>query len=235
MHNAQRAKAAHKLTYGATTRQACTAGAGQHRAVAAMKQSNKLFNTKHNTMVYEFLATGFEEVEALVPVDVLRRGGVEIKTVSMTGNLLVESSHGVKIMADVLFEDIDPNSADLLLLPGGMPGATNLNEHEGLRKALLAQNERGARIGAICAAPLVLGGLGLLNGRKATCYPGFEKYLTGATYTAELCTVDGNITTGRGPAAVLPYSYSLLEQFVGAEATKQVRDGMIYTQLMESK
>lgn len=186
-------------------------------------------------MVYEFLATGFEEVEALAPVDILRRGGVEIKTVSITGQLIVESAHGVGIRADVLFEDIDPTSGDLLMLPGGLPGATNLNEHEGLRKALVAQNERGGRIAAICAAPLVLGGLGLLEGKKATCYPGFEKYMTGATYTADLCTVDGNITTGRGPAAVLPYSYALLEQFVGAEAAKQVRDGMIYTQLMEGK
>lgn len=186
-------------------------------------------------MVYEFLATGFEEVEALAPVDILRRGGVEIKTVSVTGDLLVESAHGVAIKADLLFEDADLASADLLLLPGGLPGATNLNEHEGLRKALVGQNERGGRIAAICAAPLVLGGLGLLNGKKATCYPGFEKYLTGATYTADLCTVDGNITTGRGPAAVLPFSYALLEQFVGAEATKAVRDGMIYNQLMEAK
>ena len=186
-------------------------------------------------MVYEFLATGFEEVEALAPVDILRRGGVEIKTVSITGNLIVESAHGVGIRADVLFEDIDPTSADLLMLPGGLPGATNLNEHEGLRRALKAQNERGGRIAAICAAPLVLGGLGLLKGRKATCYPGFEKYMTGATYTAELYTVDGNTTTGRGPAAVLPYGYALLEQFVGAEASHAIRDGMIYTQLVEGK
>ncbi len=186
-------------------------------------------------MVYEFLATGFEEVEALAPVDILRRGGVEIKTVSVTGDLIVESAHGVGIKADALFEDIDPTDADLLMLPGGLPGATNLNEHEGLRRALVEQNARGGRIAAICAAPLVLGGLGLLEGRKATCYPGFEKYMTGATYTADLYTTDGNITTGRGPAAVLPYSYALLEQFVGAEAAKQVRDGMIYTQLMEGK
>ena len=179
-------------------------------------------------MVYEFLATGFEEVEALAPVDILRRGGVEIKTVSVTGDLIVESAHGVGIKADALFEDIDPTAADLLMLPGGLPGATNLNEH-------VEQNARGGRIAAICAAPLVLGGLGLLEGRKATCYPGFEKYMTGATYTADLYTTDGNITTGRGPAAVLPYSYALLEQFVGAEAAKQVRDGMIYTQLMEGK
>ncbi len=186
-------------------------------------------------MVYEFLATGFEEVEALAPVDILRRGGVEIKTVSVTGDLVVESAHGVGIRADLLFDEADLASADLLMLPGGLPGATNLNDHEGLRRALTEHNARGRRIAAICAAPLVLGGLGLLEGRRATCYPGFEKYMTGATYTAELFTTDGNITTGRGPAAVLPYSYAILEQLAGADTAKAVRDGMIYTQLMEEK
>ena len=186
-------------------------------------------------MVYEFLATGFEEVEALAPVDILRRGGIEIKTVSITGDLVVESAHGVGIRADLLFGEADLASADLLMLPGGLPGATNLNDHEGLRRALTEHNARGRRIAAICAAPLVLGGLGLLEGRRATCYPGFEKYMAGATYTAELFTTDGNITTGRGPAAVLPYSYAILEQLAGADTAKAVRDGMIYTQLMETK
>lgn len=184
-------------------------------------------------MVYEFLATGFEDIEALAPLDILRRGGVEIKTVSITGDLIVESAHGVGIKADLLFEDADLASADLLMLPGGLPGATNLNEHEGLRRALVEHNAKGKRIAAICAAPLVLGGLGLLEGRLATCYPGFESHLKGATYTAELYTIDGNITTGRGPAASLPYGYALLEQLAGEEVAKQLRDGMIYTQLME--
>lgn len=186
-------------------------------------------------MVYEFLATGFEEVEALAPVDILRRGGIEIKTVSITGDLVVESAHGVGIRADLLFDEANLASADLLMLPGGLPGATNLNAHEGLRRALTEHNAKGRRIAAICAAPLVLGGLGLLEGRRATCYPGFEKYMTGASYTAELFTTDGNITTGRGPAAVLPYSYAILEQLAGADTAKAVRDGMIYTQLMEEK
>ena len=91
----------------------------------------------------------------------------------------------------------------------------------------------GGKIAAICAAPLVLGSLGLLKGKRATCYPGFEKYMTGATYTAELFTVDGNITTGRGPAATLPYAYNILASFIGEEKTAEVRDGMIYTQLIE--
>lgn len=185
--------------------------------------------------VYEFLANGFEEIEGLAPVDILRRGGVEIKTVSVTGSEFVETSHGVTVKADMRIEDADLGDADLLMLPGGMPGSTNLNGHEGVRKALLEQNARGGRIAAICAAPMVLGSLGLLRGKRATCYPGFEKFMEGAYYTAELYTVDGNITTGRGPAATLPYAYAILASFIGEEATAEVRDGMIYTQLTEQK
>lgn len=183
-------------------------------------------------MVYEFLANGFEEIEALAPVDILRRGGVEIKTVSVTGSDFVETAHGITLKADIKIEDADLSNAELLMLPGGLPGATNLNEHEGVRKALTEQASRGGKIAAICAAPLVLGSLGLLQGKRATCYPGFEKYMTGATYTEELFTIDGNIITGRGPAATLPYSYAILTMFRGEEAAKSIADGMIYTQLM---
>lgn len=183
-------------------------------------------------MVYEFLANGFEEVEALAPVDILRRGGVDIQTVSVTGSEYVESAHGVTMKADILFKEANFGDADMLLLPGGLPGATNLRDHEGVCRALAAQAERGGRIGAICAAPLVLGKLGLLQGKRATCYPGFEKFMTGATYTEEMFTVDGNIITGRGPAAAFPYSYAILAMFRGEEAMESVADGMIYTQLM---
>lgn len=107
--------------------------------------------------VYEFLANGFEEIEGLAPVDILRRGGVDIKTVSVTGTEWVETSHGVTIKADLKFEDIASfEDADMLMIPGGMPGSTNLNEHEGVRQALIAQHKAGKRIGAICAAPMVL-------------------------------------------------------------------------------
>lgn len=183
--------------------------------------------------VYEFLANGFEDIEALAPVDILRRGGVEVVTVSITGSEFVTSAHGVSVKADATFEAAgDFSDADLLLLPGGMPGAKNLNEHEGVRQALLRQHEAGRRIGAICAAPLVLGGLGLLKGRRATCYPGFEETLTGAEYTAELVTVDGNITTGRGPAAALPYGYKLLSYFADEATVAALEQGMIYQQLL---
>ncbi|MEJ8770261.1 DJ-1 family glyoxalase III [Prevotella sp. HCN-7019] len=176
--------------------------------------------------VYEFLADGFEEVEGLGPVDVLRRGGVEVKTVSVTGSEMVSTSHGVTVKADLLFEDADFSDADLLMMPGGLPGSATLDMHEGLHRVLAAHNEAGKLIGAICAAPMVLGRMGLLKGRRATCYPGFDKYLEGAEYTSELVTVDGNFVTGKGPAATLPYAYKLLEFMAGEEKAREVAEGM---------
>ncbi len=178
--------------------------------------------------VYEFLADGFEDIEALAAVDVLRRGGVEVKTVSITGKESVTTSHGITVKADMLFEDADFSDADLLMLPGGMPGSASLDMHDGVKKALVEQNARGGMIAAICAAPMVPGRLGLLKGRRATCYPGFEKYLDGAEYTAEPFTTDGNITTGNGPAATLPYSYELLARLTDAATADEVAKGMMY-------
>ena len=182
--------------------------------------------------VYEFLADGFEDIEALAPLDILRRGGVEVVTVSVMQRREVVSAHGVTMLADTVFDDCAFDDADLLFLPGGMPGATNLNEHAGLRQLLVNQNKKGGYIAAICAAPLVLGGLGLLEKRKATCYPGFEDTLTGADYTAELVTVDGNITTGEGPAAALPFGYQLLRTLRNETIAQEVAEGMRYLHLM---
>lgn len=181
---------------------------------------------------YIFLANGFEEVEALGTVDILRRGGVDVKTVSINDDTAVTSAHGVTISADITFNQAGLDNADLLILPGGMPGATNLNAHKGVCDALLKQNERGGRIAAICAAPMVLGGLGLLNGRRATCYPGFEKYLDGAEYTGELFVTDGNITTGEGPAATFPFAYELLATLTDESTAHNVAEGMMYLHLM---
>jgi len=185
--------------------------------------------------VYEFLANGFEEIEGMAPVDILRRGGVDIKTVSVTGSEYVQSSHGITIKADLKFEDIaDFDDADMLMLPGGMPGSVNLNEHQGVRKAILKQFESGKRVGAICAAPMVLGSLGILRGKKATCSPGFEKYMDGADYTAELYTIDGNIITGEGPAATLPYAYQILSFFVPEDKVRQLMGGMQFLHLINA-
>ena len=141
--------------------------------------------------VYVFLANGFEDIEALIPVDVLRRGGVDVTTVStVDDSQIVESAHGVQIVADKMFDDCDFSDADLLMLPGGMPGSS-------------------------------------------TCYPGFEQLLKGAHYTAALCTTDGNITTGEGPAAALPFAYELLAQLTDAQTSRQVAVGMRFAHLME--
>ena len=135
--------------------------------------------------VYVFLADGFEDVEALIPVDVLRRGGVDVTTVSISDFPLVTSAHGVNIEADIMFEQGDFSDADLIFLPGGMPGASNLFAHKGVCKIVVDQFAAGKKVAAICAAPgVVLGQLGILEGKKATCYPGFEQMLDGATYTA---------------------------------------------------
>lgn len=183
--------------------------------------------------VYEFIANGFEEVEALAPVDILRRGGVDIKTVSMTGSEYVESSHGITIKADLLWEDAELSDADMLLLPGGMPGSTNLNAHEGLREALKKHHAEGKRIGAICAAPMVLAQCGILDNKKATCSPGFEQYFNASTtYTGELVQEDGNVITGEGPAASFPYAYRILSYFISEEAVKDLQTKMQYAHLM---
>ena len=184
--------------------------------------------------VYVFLADGFEDVEALIPVDVLRRGGQDVVTVSvMDDSQTVESAHGVTMIADTWIGDCDLTDTDLLLLPGGMPGASNLYACEPLRQALVNQQEEGKMIAAICASPaVVLGQMGLLQGYRATCYPGFEQLLSGAEYTGELCTVDGNIITGEGPAAAFPFAYALLAILQDEAKAQQIADGMRYTHLM---
>ena len=146
----------------------------------------------------------------------------------------MESAHGVNIEADIQFEQSDYQDADLLMLPGGMPGAANLCQHEGVCKAVCEQLAAGKKVSAICAAPaVVLAPLGLLDGKKATCYPGFENALEGATYTGDLVTVDGNITTAEGPAAAFPYAYELLSQLVDKQTADQIAEGMRFKHLMQ--
>ena len=182
--------------------------------------------------VYEFLANGTEEVEALITVDILRRGGVDIKMVSTTSSEYIESSHGIVIKCDQMIEDSDFSDADMLLLPGGQPGTTNLLNHEGVRNAISAHYAAGKKIGAICAAPMILGDLGILKGKKATCFPGCENGMIGAEYTRELYTIDGNIITGEGPAATFPYAYAILEMFVDKQTVENIKEGMRFNHLM---
>lgn len=175
-----------------------------------------------------FLATGFEDVEAVGTIDVLRRGGIETVTVSVTGHKTVTSVHNIPVIADELFENIDYTHYDALVLPGGGPGSEMLNKHEGLRKAIVDSYENSKLIAAICAAPRVLGSLGLLKGKKATCYPGFESELTGATIVHDPVVTDHNIITGRGPGLVFDFALAIVRYLTGSVCgTDDVAEAML--------
>ena len=169
--------------------------------------------------VYVFLATGFEEVEALTPVDLLRRGGMDVKLVSITGEKIVKGARNINVQADLLFDEIDKDWADLLILPGGMPGTTNLKNFEPLTELIKDFNEKKKRIAAICAAPTVFGGLGILEGKKATCYPGMEDMLIGAEVCYDSVVTDGNITTSRGVGTAIDFALELLKLLSGSKET----------------
>lgn len=180
--------------------------------------------------VYAFMADGLEEVECLAVADVLIRGGIEVSLVSVTRSREVTGSHGITIKADKLFEEIHPEEADVLFLPGGMPGTRNLQAHEGLCAALKAAVCEGRRVAAICAAPSVLGVLGLLNGRRATCYPGFEDKLEGASHTHDGVVTDGPVTTGRGLGYALDLGLELLRLLADESASANVKSAIQYDQ-----
>lgn len=165
-------------------------------------------------MIIVMIANGFEEIEALTPVDMFRRAGLEVRTVGVNG-LVATGAHGIKISCDTLPEDIDLDSLTMAVFPGGMPGATNLDASPFTDKVIEAVLNNGGRLAAICAAPLVLGHRGLLNGKKATCYPGFEGELRGATILSEPVVTDGNITTGCGMEYSLPFAKELVSLALG--------------------
>ena len=173
-----------------------------------------------------FLAEGFEEIEAISIIDVLRRAEVSVTTVSVSKEKEVKGAHNVPVVADNLFDEVDFASYDMLVLPGGMPGAKNLQEHEGVIKQIEAF-EKNKQVGAICAAPMILGGMGLLKGKRATCYPGFEAELIEAKITDEPVTVDGNITTGKGPAFAIQFALQLVETLAGKATRNEVSDGLL--------
>ncbi len=176
---------------------------------------------------FVFLATGFEETEAIGTVDVLRRGGIEAVTVSITGDKQVSGAHGIDVIADVLFDEADFSEADALVLPGGMPGSNNLNAFEPLKELLLNQYRKEKVVAAICAAPLVLGGLGLVKNRKATCYPSFEPKLIGATIVDEPAVIDGHVITGKGPGLVFNFALAIIKALKGDAVAEEVAAGLL--------
>ncbi len=182
-------------------------------------------------VVYACMADGLEEVECLAAVDVMIRSGIIVKLVSMTGNPVVTGAHGIRITADILWEDGDPDEADCIFLPGGMPGTAHLAAHKELGETLLRAVSEERRVAAICAAPSVLGGLGLLQGKKATCYPGFEEKLTGAEYTRQGVVTDGLVTTARGLGYALDLGLELAGLLAGRQVAAQVKASIQYDQV----
>lgn len=174
-----------------------------------------------------YLADGFEEIEAVTVIDVLRRAGIEVKAVSVTGKKEVKGAHAITITADALFEAVNNQEADAVVLPGGMPGTNNLNAHTALKNLLIYFSEANKLVGAICAAPSILGKLGLMIGRRTTCYPGFEQYLGGAVLEEETVVRDDNFITSRGPGTAVYFALSLVEVLIGREEADRVREDML--------
>lgn len=176
--------------------------------------------------VYVFFADGFEEVEAFTAVDVMRRAGLNVEMVTVTPDEIVTGAHDVPVLCDKNIANCDFFDADMVVLPGGMPGAATLDKCDDLRKLILRFAQENRPIAAICAAPMVLGKLGLLKGKKATCYPGFEQFLEGAECTGALVERDGNIITGKGPGAAMAFALAAVECLTGKEKAKELKEAM---------
>lgn len=178
--------------------------------------------------VLVFLAEGFEEMEVATPVDLLRRAGVDCKMVSITEKKEVMGAHGMVYVADLLFDEALARLADGIVLPGGIPGTTNLQKHQGLKKVLRYFDAEQKIIAAICAAPMILGEMGLVKGKEATIYPGMEDHLSGALPVQSPTCKDGHILTSRAPGTAVPFALRLVEIFAGAEAMETVRKEIVY-------
>ena len=175
-------------------------------------------------MNYIFLDNGFEEIEAITTIDLLRRAGIQLTTVSVVEHELVLGAHNIAVKADAIFENVDFSDAEMLILPGG---ATHLIDKKELCELLIEHNKQDKLIAAICAAPSVLGRLGLLQGKQATCYPGFEEYL-GESYIDGLVVESKNIITAKGPGLSSDFAFCIIEKLVGSEIADQVYDAAQY-------
>lgn len=180
-------------------------------------------------MVYLFLAEGFEEIEALTVVDLLRRVSIDIKTVSVSGEKMVSGAHGIAVNADISISDVNWSDANMLVLPGGMPGTKNLAACDVLMENVKGFAANGKYIAAICAAPaLTFGAAGLLNGKKATCYPGMESHMTGAQCSLDDVVVDGNIITSRGMGTAIAFALKIVELLTDKETADKLGTAIVH-------
>ncbi len=178
--------------------------------------------------VVMLFATGYEEVEALMTVDLLRRGGVEVKMASISDEDMVTGSHGISVEMDCCLGEVDLEMQDAVILPGGMPGTTNLMASKAVQATLQKMNDDGKIVAAICAAPSVLGQCGLLQGKEATCYPGFEDQLIGAKVVEKPVVSDGNMVTSRGLGTAMEFGFRLIEMLVSGEKAEEIRSQIIF-------
>ncbi len=180
-------------------------------------------------MVYLFLADGFEECEALAPLDILRRGGITVKTVGV-GKQYITGAHKITVKADITEKDVVlSDELQAVILPGGMPGTTNLENSTLVKQAVRFANENNKLVCAICAAPKILGGMGLLKGKAATCYPGFEKYLDGALLSEKSVVKDDNIITAKGAGVAFDFGFSILEVLSDDKTVNDLKLQMQYS------
>ncbi len=177
-------------------------------------------------MIYVFLAEGFEEIEALAPVDILRRGGKEVSLVTITDKKQVTGARGITVVCDITLNEVELDNGEMFILPGGLPGADNLENCAELTALITEAESRDKFVAAICAAPKILGKLGLVNGKKATCYPGYEDKLTGATATGSKVEVDGNIITANGMGSSIDFALTLLS--LVTDSAEKIAKGILY-------
>jgi 4-methyl-5(b-hydroxyethyl)-thiazole monophosphate biosynthesis len=177
-------------------------------------------------MVYVMLADGFEEIEALTVVDVLRRANINVSTVSVSDSNTVTGAHNIPVIADMLVKDADLVNADMVVLPGGMPGTTNLYKNAILENAISERVRQKKWIAAICAAPMILGKRGYLKGMEAICYPGFEKDLDGAVIKDCKTVISGNFITSKGPGTALDFSLAIVSTLIDEKTAETIKLGM---------
>ena len=175
-----------------------------------------------------FFAEGYEEIEALTVVDLCRRAGIWVDMVSVTDSLQVTGAHGIPVVMDKMLAEVEFDTMDMLVLPGGMPGTRNLEQVSLLMEQVKAFAAAGKYIAAICAAPSVFGHLGLLAGKNACCYPGFEEELTGANVMFHPCEADGNIITSRGMGCAIDFSLKIIEKLENDDTASKIGRQIIY-------
>lgn len=177
-------------------------------------------------MIYVLLVDGFEDIEALEPVDILRRAEIDVKTVGVNSKT-VTSSHAVTVSADIMIDDVNTSDMDMLVLPGG-PGYPNLDGSHAAHALISYAAENDIYIAAICASPSIIGKRGLLNGKNYTCFPGFEKFCEGGNYKSEKAVLDGKILTGKGAGAAADFGFKIVEIFKGKDLADSLKKSMQY-------